>query len=277
MTLKEFRDYIDQLNDGTVFTHGISLPFSWRGNYGEVAFKVLDTISQKEDMLKAIAQAYTKTFHRYNVGKFTFKDDTPIHFENDNSSYTDGGYVERWIEHFTEGEEITKEKQLANLMFPLQSSTKFKIPREGEMSDQTTKERLARLITGSEYPFSLTGAGYSKGILTGTDLVIVSGGSDNIMSFCGAIDDEVGCCGGGKAYLDKDGLLENKCYEGDDCPHYKELTKSAQSIEALWCVEEDFSWTYKTDIPHATFAVMEDGEYYCRGIVFNLADASVAR
>ena len=119
MTLKEFRDHIDQLEDGTIFTHGISLPFSWRGNYEEVAFEVLDTMSQKEDMLKAIAQAYTETFYGYKGGEFTFEDDTPVHFESDPSSYTDGGYVERWIEHFAEGEEVTKEKQLASLMFPL--------------------------------------------------------------------------------------------------------------------------------------------------------------
>ena len=32
------------------------------------------------------------------------------------------------------------------------------------------------------------------------------------------------------------------------------------------------AWTYMTDIPHATFDVMDDGELYCRGIVFALAD-----
>jgi hypothetical protein len=36
--------------------------------------------------------------------------------------------------------------------------------------------------------------------------------------------------------------------------------------------KDDTSWSYETDIPHATFDVLEDGEVYCRGIVFALAD-----
>ena len=32
------------------------------------------------------------------------------------------------------------------------------------------------------------------------------------------------------------------------------------------------SWSYLTDIPHKTFDIMEDGEIYCRGIVFSLDD-----
>ena len=32
------------------------------------------------------------------------------------------------------------------------------------------------------------------------------------------------------------------------------------------------AWTYRTDIPHETFMIYEDGEPYCRGIVFNIDD-----
>lgn len=53
---------------------------------------------------------------------------------------------------------------------------------------------------------------------------------------------------------------------------YVQRQKSAKSIEALWCKEDGYSWTYKTEIPHATFEVVEDEEPYCRGIVFALAD-----
>jgi hypothetical protein len=38
-------------------------------------------------------------------------------------------------------------------------------------------------------------------------------------------------------------------------------------IDAVWC-EGEYSWTYKTNIPHATFDIWEDGEKYCKGIVF---------
>jgi hypothetical protein len=50
--------------------------------------------------------------------------------------------------------------------------------------------------------------------------------------------------------------------------------KTARKIEAVWA-EDGYSWTYRTDIPHATFEITEDGEPYCRGIVFALADLAV--
>ena len=31
------------------------------------------------------------------------------------------------------------------------------------------------------------------------------------------------------------------------------------------------TWVYRTDIPHVTFMMYEDGEPCCRGIVFYLA------
>lgn len=31
-------------------------------------------------------------------------------------------------------------------------------------------------------------------------------------------------------------------------------------------------WTYETDIPHETFVIYNDGEPYCRGIVFSVDD-----
>ncbi len=132
-----------------------------------------------------------------------------------------------------------------------------------------SKEGLADLLTGMEYPFELNEI--QKNALSGTDLVIVFGASDDLMEFRGAIYDEVGCWDGGKAYLHKSGLLRNECDE-DDCPYFKLLMADATTVEALWCKEEGFSWTYKTDIPHSTFLIMEDDETYCRGIVFNLSD-----
>lgn len=33
-----------------------------------------------------------------------------------------------------------------------------------------------------------------------------------------------------------------------------------------------FAWTYSTEIPHATFEIIEEGEKFCRGIVFDIND-----
>jgi hypothetical protein len=102
-------------------------------------------------------------------------------------------------------------------------------------------------------------------------LVVVYGMSDDLMEFDGAIYDELGGYNGETAYLTSAGLLQNEC-DHDECPHFEKLKEQAATIEALWCAEGDYSWTFKTDIPHETFEITEDGETYCRGIVFALAD-----
>ena len=105
-------------------------------------------------------------------------------------------------------------------------------------------------------------------------LVAVYGASDDLMEFEGAISDEVGAWNGGTAHLSRDGLIANEC-ENDDCPHFKKALESAPAtIEAVWDVG-GFSWQYDTAIPHAKFVIKEDGEDYCEGIVFALADVPV--
>jgi len=132
-----------------------------------------------------------------------------------------------------------------------------------------TKEELVILLNGIEYPFSISDEIKNK--MQGTDLVIVYGYSDDGMEFRGAIQDGIDCYDGGTAYLNSKGLLHNGC-EDDECPYFKKLKKSAAIIEALWCKEENISWTYKTDIKHVTFDIGEDGGLFCRGIIFNLSD-----
>lgn len=103
-------------------------------------------------------------------------------------------------------------------------------------------------------------------------LVIVFGASDDLMEFRGAINEELGAYNGAKVKLNADGLLLNKCDSDDDCPYFAKLMmESTHSIEALW-VNDNIAWTYKTDLPHETFDVIEDDEIYCRGIIFSLKD-----
>ncbi|WP_238474259.1 hypothetical protein [Pseudomonas cavernicola] len=108
--------------------------------------------------------------------------------------------------------------------------------------------------------------------------MVVYGASDDLMEFEGAFRDEVGCYNGGQAKVDAKGVLDRSQVDDDDeaIADYVVRSKTAQSIEALWNASvSDASvpaWSYMTDIPHATFDVMEDGELYCRGIVFALAD-----
>lgn len=109
-------------------------------------------------------------------------------------------------------------------------------------------------------------------------LVIVYGASDDLMEFRGAVTDELGAYDGTTAYVDTKGLLpeRDQIDDDDELKDYFSREPHAVPIQQLWCAEEGYSWTYRTDIPHETFEIVEDGEPYCRGIVFALADAKAA-
>jgi hypothetical protein len=138
-------------------------------------------------------------------------------------------------------------------------------------------KELAQALDGSEYPLRI-----QKDVLDAAKkagLVIVYGASDDLMEFEGAIYDEVGVCDGGTARVDSKGIIpefeqiDKEAYDAKDkLREYFQRENSGKVIEALWCAEEDYSFTYKTDIPHETFNVVEDGKPYCRGIVFSLGD-----
>jgi hypothetical protein len=135
--------------------------------------------------------------------------------------------------------------------------------------DIMTKEDAAKILHGNEY--GNVGSKELFAAMNEARLVAVFGASDDLAEFCGAIDDEIGCYNGGDIFVTPAGLLTNEC-DNDDCPHYQRLEKTAVKIEAVWCETDDLSWSYKTEIPHVTFDIVEDGEVYCRGIVFSLDD-----
>lgn len=138
-----------------------------------------------------------------------------------------------------------------------------------------TAKEFAAMIDGAESGRELTEE--EEAIAKTSGLVVVFGASDDLMEFHGAIDNERGVYGGGEVYLNADGLLKlPECdldHEPERCPYYKEAQKKAKLIRAIWCPRDtDFSWCYKTDIPHEVFRVLEDGEHYCLGIVFSVGD-----
>ena len=97
--------------------------------------------------------------------------------------------------------------------------------------------------------------------------VIVYGYSDDLMEFEGALREEGDCYEGGPVYFTKTRVIF------EELPNYDH----ANYIMARWCKDKDESgntiaWTYETGIPHETFMVYEDGEPYCKGIVFSVND-----
>jgi hypothetical protein len=140
-----------------------------------------------------------------------------------------------------------------------------------------TKETLAARLTGREYTNEITEA--EEKLAKSAGLVVIFGASDNLCELRGAIDDEVGVYAGGVLLFTADGLLPE--LDRDDMEvlekhgaagAVKALRHAAIKIDATWGGEPGYSWTYKTDTPHATFEVMEDGEHYCRGIVIDLKE-----
>lgn len=115
-------------------------------------------------------------------------------------------------------------------------------------------------ITATEAAQALDGRQYrdegSRAFFAGlrdAGLVAVFGASDDIMMMDGAIHNEFY----GKTFVSACGSTGDA---GTWC------------VEPLWCVEDGISWTYKTNIPHEIFEILEEEEIYCRGIVFALAD-----
>lgn len=128
-------------------------------------------------------------------------------------------------------------------------------------------QEFAKMLDGREMGNEITRGEVELAKLSG--FVVVFGYSDDNAEFRGAIDEEVGCYNGATIYLDKKGIFEGcEC----ECSHSVLAKEKCKTIESVWNDEEENgpAWTYKTDIPHEKFDVMEDGAVYCRGIVFDI-------
>jgi len=133
-----------------------------------------------------------------------------------------------------------------------------------------TKEKLAAKLNGREYGDEITSK--EKSLAKENNLVVVFGYSDDLMELEGAICDEIGAWEGSKIYLNDLGIIVNDC-DDEDCPYFQKLVEHAPYyIEACWSEDDEFTWTYKTNIPVATFEILEDENKYCKGIAFSMDD-----
>lgn len=142
----------------------------------------------------------------------------------------------------------------------------------------TTKE-VADKLTGAEYLDGLEAA--IRGVAEdakAAGIVIVHGASDDLLEFVGAIRDEVGAYEGTTVCVDKDGLIppfaDMDHDDEDEMRAYFTRERIGVPVKAIWHETGDTSWSFETAIPHETFEIMEDGEVYCRGIVFALSDVA---
>lgn len=89
-------------------------------------------------------------------------------------------------------------------------------------------------------------------------IVVCFGQSDDLMELRGAIDDEYGCWGGGTICIDEKG----NAYADVDIYY---------PIIAVWA-KDNISWQYEFEPKHEVFTLYEDGDIYCKGIVFFVDD-----
>lgn len=114
-------------------------------------------------------------------------------------------------------------------------------------------------------------------------LIVIFGASDDLVEIRGAIDEELGgeasflILKPGEEYpVDEEDETYKKAKELTAVEIDKESQYKRNRVEARWTPEREDglkpSWDYKTDIPHNTFNIHEDGELYCIGIVIDVKD-----
>ena len=135
---------------------------------------------------------------------------------------------------------------------------------------------FAARLTGREYLQEITKVEKAEAKAAG--LVVMFGCSDDNVDVCGAVDGDGYGYNGVTMRMTPLGLLPHwpddlvsECWAED---YFRRKAAGFRTIEAEWSPKDEpsLSWRFKTEIPHATFDVMEDGEVFCRGIVFRLVD-----
>ena len=138
-----------------------------------------------------------------------------------------------------------------------------------------TKEELAAKLNWREYREEMTDS--EEADAEDNWLIVVFWASDDLMEFRWKISDEVWVFDWGEAYIINETLVNNDADPFGDVEEMMDFLESywvdvsSNTIEALFWSERA-TWRYQTEIPHATFKIMEDDDVYCIGIVFDVSD-----
>lgn len=146
------------------------------------------------------------------------------------------------------------------------------------------RKELANYLNGIEYPIRGEQLKNIEHIAKENNLLIVFGSSDDLIEFRGIFSDEASAFEGGEFNIDSTGLIDDFESYYDNvfptvCPQEKAIVllkeyirrwENRKKIEAVWCDPAlNCSWSYKTDIPHDTFKIMEGKNVYCFGLVID--------
>lgn len=145
-------------------------------------------------------------------------------------------------------------------------------------SQREAAKILAGQLNGAEYGNEITKdqERYAKE----NGLLVMFGYSDDNVELRGAINEEIGATFGG--VVEFYGL---ELFNRDECECNCKYSQKAlemfenrgKSIKAMFGedAEDEYSWTFVAPFHVETFDVMEDGEKFCRGIVFPIRELIV--
>lgn len=123
-----------------------------------------------------------------------------------------------------------------------------------------TAKQLAEMLDGREYLSEITREEEQEA--AASNLVVVTGYSDDCVDLYGAIDDEIGAFNGVIILLNKHGAV-----------HKTKSVAAPNAIKVIWYPSDrEAMWYFETEIPHETFTIWEDGKMFSEGIVFSLND-----
>lgn len=142
-----------------------------------------------------------------------------------------------------------------------------------------TKEDFAQQITMRAYTEEMTDA--EKIQARDAGLVVIFGRSDDITVLAGAIDEAF--YDGKPIMLNPQGALsglnDGDTYEFNNLSDMEacvDQLRYSKPVKAIWHNSpSEYCWTFETDIPHATFEVIDGEESYCLGIVIDMKDLAV--
>jgi hypothetical protein len=147
-----------------------------------------------------------------------------------------------------------------------------------------TVKKWAEKISGFEYPADELDNLNKE--MAADGIIIAFGVSDDLLEFRGVIYAEVGAWEGTEALISSRGkgtaFVFDEEENGDSAEFNRKEIAAMQKIKAIWSPTDDdgkvfASWLIETEIPHETFDIMEDGELFCRGVVFHVDDVKAAR
>ena len=69
---------ISEMDEDTKTEYSLSVPFSWRGSYNEVAFSIETRPSNKQELMKEVGKAYEGIFTGWKGGDYRYGDYTPV-------------------------------------------------------------------------------------------------------------------------------------------------------------------------------------------------------